>query len=114
MCRLRRRAAFGARAEGKRRYCASLCRICDVFELRGSDPGGSDPLEQAPQHERQDAAVAEVLALDRSVEPEARTEFLLVGAHGDLARVAVVDALDRELFPTRQPERRGVLAVEVL
>ena len=40
--------------------------------------------EQAAQHEREDPAVAEVLALARRVEPDARAELLAVGAHRHL------------------------------
>src|SRR6185437_16733947 len=52
--------------------------------------------EQAPQHEREDAAVTQVLALLRRVEADSRAELLLVRAHRDLARVPVVDADDGE------------------
>src|SRR5581483_12365366 len=64
---------------------------------------------EAPQHVREDAAVPDVLALARRVEPQACTEHLLVGTDRDLARLRVVDALDRELLAAGQPERLRAL-----
>ena len=50
----------------------------------------------------------EVLALARRVETDARAELLVVGAHRHLARLAVLDAVDRERLAAGQAERLGV------
>jgi len=44
--------------------------------------------------------VPEVLAFARRVEAQPRAELLVVRADGDLARLAVLDADDRELLTT--------------
>ena len=49
--------------------------------------------------------MAKVLALARRVEPDAGAELLVVGAHRHLARLAVLDADDRELLAAGQAER---------
>src|SRR5215208_6844501 len=67
--------------------------------------------EQSPEHERQDAAVAQVLALAWRVEAEAGAEFLLVRAHRHLARLPVLDSGDRELLAAAEAERRRSLAL---
>ena len=46
-----------------------------------------------------------VLALARRVEADARAELLVVGAHRHLARLAVLDAGDRELLAAGEAER---------
>ena len=51
-----------------------------------------------------------VLALARRVEPHAGAELLVVRAHGHLARLAVLDAGDRELLAAGQAERSRRLA----
>ena len=56
----------------------------------------------------------EVLALARGVQPHRRAELDLVGAHRDLARVAVVDPRDREALASAEPERLPVLARQEL
>ena len=58
--------------------------------------------------------MAQVLALARRVEAHAGAERRLVGAHRHLARLAVLDALDRERLVAREPQRVGSLAVEEL
>ena len=47
----------------------------------------------------------EVLALARRVEPDAGAELVAVRAHRHLARLAVLDAGDRELLAAGEPER---------
>src|SRR5207244_2212103 len=71
-------------------------------------------VEQPAQDEREDAAVAEVLALARRVQAQAGAEDLVIGPHGHLACLRVVDALDRELLAAGQAERRGALTVHEL
>ena len=53
---------------------------------------------------------ADVLALARRVEADARRERRVVGAHGHLVRLAVLDAPDRELLAAGQAERLAALA----
>src|SRR5262249_33658863 len=77
---------------------------------RGPSPRRSSLAEQAPQHVLEDAAVAEVLPLAGRVEPETRAELLVVGAHRHLVGLAALEASDRELLASGQPERLGVLA----
>jgi hypothetical protein len=60
--------------------------------------------QQPPQDVAEDPAVAEVVALPWRVEPDARAELLTVGAHRHLARLGVLDALDRELLAPGEPE----------
>ena len=60
--------------------------------------------EEAPDHVREDAAVLQVLALARRVEPEPRSELDVVCANRHLARLAVSDAGDREVLVPGQPE----------
>ena len=45
----------------------------------------------------------DVLALARGVEPEDRAELPVVGPDSDLARLAVLDAGDRELLAAGEP-----------
>ena len=45
----------------------------------------------------------QVLALAGRVEPDAGAELLAVRPHGDLARLAVFDALDRQLLVPVSP-----------
>src|SRR5262249_40067246 len=66
--------------------------------------------EQAPEHELEDPAVAEVLALARRVEPKARAELLAVGAHGHLVGFPALEAEDPELLAAGQPQRLRGLA----
>src|SRR4029079_9208048 len=56
--------------------------------------GPSASGKQLAQHEREDPAVPDVLALARRVEPDARAELLVVRAHRHLARLAVLDTGD--------------------
>ena len=59
-----------------------------LVSIRATTSSGSLDVrsrEQAAQHVREDAAVAQVLALARRVEADARAELLVVGAHGHLA-----------------------------
>ncbi len=78
--------------------------------------GGSLAGCQPAEGERQDAAVAHVLALARRVEPDPRCELdrltAVVGRsrHPRLARLAVLDAPDRERLEPAQPEALGGLA----
>src|SRR4051812_31909100 len=60
--------------------------------------------QQPPEHERQDAAVAQVLALARRVQSDARAELESVRPHRHLARLAVLDTGDRECLPAGQAE----------
>src|SRR5262249_51372810 len=55
--------------------------------------------EETPHDEREDPAVAQVLALARRVEADDRADLAVVGSNRDLARLAVLDAEDRELLP---------------
>src|SRR5215211_2500520 len=70
--------------------------------------------QQTSEHERQDAAVAQVLALAWRVEAEAGAELLLVRAHRQLARLPVLDAGDRELLAAAEAERRRRLGLHEL
>src|SRR5262249_43483105 len=84
---------------------------CDLSPAaRGTPVAESVLRREAPQDEREDAAVADVLALARRVEPEPRRELDVVCPHGDLARLSVLDAEDRKLLAAGQTERLGVLA----
>src|SRR6266511_4588485 len=70
--------------------------------------------EQPPEHERQDAAVPQILALARRVEPQTRPELLLVRAHRHLTDLCVLEARDRELLPAGEAERLRAVAVHEL
>ena len=59
--------------------------------------------------------MADVLALARGVEPQDRAGTRLPSArHGDLARLAVLDAGDRELLAAAEAERLAALAGQEL
>ena len=60
--------------------------------------------------EREDAAVAEVLALAWGVEADDRLELASSGLHRDLAGLAVLDSPDRELLAAGEAERLAALA----
>src|SRR3954454_19786842 len=86
--------------------------------LRHGPANSTDALcgEQRPQHVLEDPAVAEVLGLLRRVDPHARLELDVAGAHVHRAReLAGVERLgeagDRELLLAGEPERLGALAV---
>src|SRR5262249_36738696 len=66
--------------------------------------------QESPQDGLEDAAVAEVRALARRVEADARAELLFVRAHGDLVGIAALEPCDREHLAAGQPERLAVLA----
>src|SRR5438128_272993 len=59
-------------------------------------------------------AVAQVLALARGVEADARAELLAVGPHRHLARLAVLHAGDREHLAAAEAERLAILAGQEL
>src|SRR5207247_5176610 len=79
-----------------------------------ASPDTNSGREQPPQHEREDPAVAYVLALARRVEPQPRAELDAIGAHGHLARLRVLDTDDRKELAAREAERRRRLAVQEL
>ena len=56
----------------------------------------------------------QVVALARRVETHDRAELRVVRAHGDLVRLAVLEAYDREGLVPGQPERLAALAGPVL
>src|SRR5207249_6670598 len=70
--------------------------------------------EEAPEDEREDATVTNVLALARRVEPDERPELRAVGRHRDFPRLAVLHARDGELLASGEPERLSVLPVHEL
>src|ERR1700746_2961811 len=93
-----------------------------TFSSSGVSSGGSptalptrcqsaSACEEPAEDKLEDAAVAQILALARRIEADARSEFLGVRADGDLCRVRVVDAEDGELLAPREAERLPALAL---
>src|SRR4029453_7995598 len=70
--------------------------------------------EQPAQHVGEGPAVAGGVTLARRVEPEDRAELTVVGAHGHLPRLAVVEPRDGERLAAGQAERLTAVAGEEL